>query len=442
MSTQDTVARIGYGTEDLTSQVNHQGDFISASTSRGDKVMETEMSKSIETSVDSEANSENPKPFNDGGNMYPTQLAHSGWTDKGTDMKPKFLKFLGFLMKRHVKFKVPEKYGQHAIDKLIARNTRCLWGVLEKDFILLPMYDGVVTDFYFTNDVQEIGRATCGQTSCSLQFQSHMIACVYRIQSGVRTTKHGREYVIGEDLSTNPENQQENPLRLCIVQFFKQSLLSLLDWTTAHSSSDFIGDNTDEDRGEASTSTLERDEMIDEMIVNDAMTRNRGAMMYDTGAPIHKADGKENETQEREASVEENINGFRALLFWLTSLIAEGRISQMLRKCRTPDLVSSLPRLSSAYLYNDTRELWHVVTDQSFGKLEGEKLIMITPCNFATNVPNPIDENTDAFGGESNLVNRIWIVWVERWVDMTPSTTKSHSFLMRRHVKFKNRHLL
>jgi hypothetical protein len=42
-----------------------------------------------------------------------------------------------------------------------------------------------------------------------------------------------------------------------------------------------------------------------------------------------------------------------------------------------------------------------LAADQSFGKLEGEKLVMIMPCNFATNVPNPIDENTDAFGGES-----------------------------------------
>jgi hypothetical protein len=56
---------------------------------------------------------------------------------------------------------------------------------------------------------------------------------------------------------------------------------------------------------------------------------------------------------------------------------------------------------------------------------------MIMPCTFATNVPNPIDENTDTFVGEPNLVNRIWIVWAERWVDMTPSTMKFHSFLMR-----------
>jgi hypothetical protein len=170
--------------------------------------------------------------------------------------------------------------------------------------------------------------------------------------------------------------------------------------------------------------------MIDEMIVNDAMTQNRGAMMYDTGAPIHKTDGKEDETKEREASVEENINRFRALLFWLMSLIVEGRITQMWLEWRTPNLVSSLPRLSSAYLYNETQELWYIVADQSFGKLEGEKLIMIMPCNFATNVPNPIDENTDTFRGESNLGNHIWIVWVERWVNTTPGTMKFHSFLM------------
>jgi hypothetical protein len=94
----------------------------------------------------------------------------------------------------------------------------------------------------------------------------------------------------------------------------------------AHSSSGLTGKNTDEDRGD-STSTLERYEMIDEMIVNDAMTWNRGATMCDTGAPIHKTDGKEDETQEREASVEEKINGFQALLFWLMSLIVEGRIT-------------------------------------------------------------------------------------------------------------------
>jgi hypothetical protein len=79
----------------------------------------------------------------------------------------------------------------------------------------------------------------------------------------------------------------------------------------AHSSSGLTGKNTDEDRGN-STSTLERDERIDEMVINDVMTRNRGATMYDTGAPIYKTDGKEDETQEREASIEENINGFRA----------------------------------------------------------------------------------------------------------------------------------
>jgi hypothetical protein len=94
---------------------------------------------------------------------------------------------------------------------------------------------------------------------------------------------------------------------------------------------------------------LERDEMIDEVIINDdAMTWNRGAKMYDTGAPIYEPDGKEDETRGKEPIVEESVDGFRALLFWLMSLTVEGRI-----------------------------------------------------------------------------------VWMERWVDMTPSTTKFQSFLMR-----------
>jgi uncharacterized coiled-coil protein SlyX len=91
------------------------------------------------------------------------------------------------------------------------------------------------------------------------------------------------------------------------------------------------------------------------MIVNDAMTRNRGAKMYDTGAPIYESDGKEEKTRGKEAIIEERVDGFRALLFWLTSLIVEGRI-----------------------------------------------------------------------------------VWTERWVNTTPSIMKFQSFLMRRHVKFKN----
>jgi hypothetical protein len=95
---------------------------------------------------------------------------------------------------------------------------------------------------------------------------------------------------------------------------------------------------------------LERDEMIDEMIVNDMMTWNRGAVMYDTGALIYETDGREDVNHEREVSVEENTNRFRALLFSLTSLIVEGRITQMWLEWRTSDLVSSLPRSSSAYL--------------------------------------------------------------------------------------------
>jgi hypothetical protein len=147
---------------------------------------------------------------------------------------------------------------------------------------------------------------------------------VYGTQFGVRTTKHGQEYVFGENQSPNPENQQGNPLRLHVVQFFKWSSLSLLDWVTAHLSSGLTGGNTDKNRGD-STSILERDEVIDEIIIKDAMTWNGGSMMYDTGAPIYEADGRKNETKEREAIVEANINGFRALLFQPTSLIVEGR---------------------------------------------------------------------------------------------------------------------
>jgi len=114
--------------------------------------VETETSKSIEMSVDNEENSENPEPFDAGGrNIYLMQLhARSGWVDKGMDMTPRFMKFLGFLMKflgflmkRHVKFKVPKKYGQHVIGKLVAQNSGCSWGGLRKDFIPLPMYEGV-----------------------------------------------------------------------------------------------------------------------------------------------------------------------------------------------------------------------------------------------------------------------------------------------------------
>ena len=52
-------------------------------------------------SVHNEENSENPEPFDAGGqNIYLMQLhVHSGWVDKGMDMTPKFMKFLGFLMK-------------------------------------------------------------------------------------------------------------------------------------------------------------------------------------------------------------------------------------------------------------------------------------------------------------------------------------------------------
>jgi hypothetical protein len=42
----------------------------------------------------------------------------------------------------------------------------------------------------------------------------------------------------------------------------------------------------------------------------------------------------------------------------------------------------------------------------------------------------PIYE-ADDFGDEPNLVNCTWIVWAERWVDMTLSTTKFQRFLMR-----------
>jgi hypothetical protein len=82
-------------------EVDHQETFISASTSRGDKIVETETSKSIEMSVDNEANLENPEPLNaDGGNIYPMQLhARNGWVDKGMDTTPRSMKFLGFLMK-------------------------------------------------------------------------------------------------------------------------------------------------------------------------------------------------------------------------------------------------------------------------------------------------------------------------------------------------------
>jgi len=197
------------------------------------------------------------------------------------------------------------------------------------------------------DDAQETGRALDGQTLCSLQLQSRMIH-VYGTQSGVHTTMHDRGYALGENQSANPENQQGNPLRLRIVQFFKGPSLSLPDWMAAHSSSGLTGGNPDKDGGD-STSMLERDEMIDEVIVHDdAMTQNRGAKMYDTGAPIYEPDGKEDETRGKEPIVEESVDGFRTLLFWLTSLIVEGRI-----------------------------------------------------------------------------------VWMERWVDMTPSTTKFQSFLMR-----------
>jgi hypothetical protein len=86
--------------------------------------------------------------------------------------------------------------------------------------------------------------------------------------------------------------------------------------------------------------SIDNETNLKKMIINNAMTRNRGAKMYDTGAPIYESDGK---------------GQFRALLFWLTSLIVEGRIT-----------------------------------------------------------------------------------WTERWVNMTLSIMKFQSFLMRRHVKFKN----
>jgi hypothetical protein len=213
--------------------------------------------------------------------------ARSGWVDKGMDMTPKFMKFLGFLMKflhflmkRHVKFKAPKKYGQHVVGKLVARNSGCSWGGLRKDFIPLPMYEGVyikeswttrlsdhlfddpdllwvnysqlrdmlVTNTSFVDDAQEIGRALDGQTLCSLQLQSRMIH-VYGTQSSVHTTKHDRGYALGENQSANPENQQGNPLWLRIVQFLKGPSLSLPDWTAAHSSSGLTGRNPDEDGG-------------------------------------------------------------------------------------------------------------------------------------------------------------------------------------------------
>jgi hypothetical protein len=106
----------------------------------------------------------------------------------------------------------------------------------------------------------------------------------------------------------------------------------LPDWTAAHSSSGLTGRNPDEDGGD-STSMLERDEMIDEVIINDdAMTWNRGAKMYDTGAPIYEPDGKEDETRGKELIVEESVDGFQALLFWLTSLTVEGRIVSFLMR--------------------------------------------------------------------------------------------------------------
>jgi hypothetical protein len=78
MSARDTVARTGSGTEDLTPEVDHQEDFISVFTSRGDKVIETEPSKAIETSVDNEANSKNmivndAMTQNRGAKMYNTE---------------------------------------------------------------------------------------------------------------------------------------------------------------------------------------------------------------------------------------------------------------------------------------------------------------------------------------------------------------------------------
>ena len=87
----ETVARIGSGTEDLMLEVDHQRSFISVSTSSGDKVMEPETSKSIETSVENEANSENPEPFDagDGGDggiciRCIFMLAVDGWKKEWT----------------------------------------------------------------------------------------------------------------------------------------------------------------------------------------------------------------------------------------------------------------------------------------------------------------------------------------------------------------------